>query len=75
MLIYITEVIVGLVLLIWGADRFVHGAAAAARNLGVAPLMIGCAVNRTWLSATRLVQISPMSGWFSVLLLCSNQSN
>ncbi len=34
----------GLVLLIWGADRFVHGAAATARNLGVAPLMIGLTV-------------------------------
>jgi cation:H+ antiporter len=40
----ITEVIVGLTLLIWGADRFVHGAAAMARNLGVAPLMIGLTI-------------------------------
>ena len=31
-------------LLIWGADRFVHGAAATARNLGVAPLLIGLTV-------------------------------
>ena len=38
------HVIAGLVLLIWGADRFVHGAAACARNLGVAPLMIGLTV-------------------------------
>jgi len=38
------EVIAGLVLLIWGADRFVHGAAATARNLGVAPLLIGLTV-------------------------------
>jgi cation:H+ antiporter len=37
-------VIAGLVLLIWGADRFVHGAAATARNLGVAPLMIGLTI-------------------------------
>ena len=37
-------VIAGLILLIWGADRFVHGAAATARNLGVAPLMIGLTV-------------------------------
>jgi len=37
-------VFAGLVLLIWGADRFVHGAAATARNLGVAPLMIGLTV-------------------------------
>jgi len=40
----ILEVIAGLILLIWGADRFVHGAAAAARNLGVAPLLIGLTI-------------------------------
>ena len=40
----IAELIAGLVLLIWGADRFVHGAAATARNLGVAPLLIGLTV-------------------------------
>jgi cation:H+ antiporter len=34
----------GLTLLLWGADRFVHGASATARNLGVAPLMIGLTV-------------------------------
>lgn len=37
-------VVAGLVLLIWGADRFVHGAAAAARNFGIAPLLIGLTV-------------------------------
>ena len=40
----ISEVFFGLILLIWGADRFVHGAAAMARNLGVAPLMIGLTI-------------------------------
>ena len=40
----IFEVIVGLLLLIWGADRFVHGAAATARNLGVPPLLIGLTI-------------------------------
>jgi len=44
MLDNILLVVAGLVLLIWGADRFVHGAAACARNLGVAPLMIGLTV-------------------------------
>ena len=44
MLVDILTVIAGLILLIWGADRFVHGAAATARNLGVAPLMIGLTV-------------------------------
>jgi cation:H+ antiporter len=44
MLASIAELIVGLLLLIWGADRFVHGAAATARNLGVAPLLIGLTI-------------------------------
>ncbi len=38
------EVFVGLLLLILGADRFVHGAAATARNLGVPPLLIGLTI-------------------------------
>ncbi|MEE8539739.1 MAG: calcium/sodium antiporter, partial [Woeseiaceae bacterium] len=38
------ELIVGLLLLIWGADRLVYGAAASARNLGVAPLLIGLTI-------------------------------
>lgn len=45
--VYIGDVgyiLIGFVLLIWGADRFVHGAAASARNLGVAPLLIGLTV-------------------------------
>ena len=37
-------VIVGLVALIWGADRFVIGAGAMARNLGVPTLLIGLTV-------------------------------
>ena len=40
----IFEIVAGLILLIWGADRFVHGAAATARNLGVAPLLIGLTI-------------------------------
>ena len=40
----IVELIVGLLLLIWGADRLVYGAAATARNLGVAPLLIGLTI-------------------------------
>ena len=44
MLEFTLLVVAGLVLLIWGADRFVHGAAATARNMGVAPLLIGLTV-------------------------------
>ncbi len=44
MTVNILLVVAGLALLIWGADRFVHGAAAGARNLGVAPLLVGLTV-------------------------------
>jgi cation:H+ antiporter len=37
-------IVAGLTLLIWGADRFVHGASATARNMGVAPLLIGLTI-------------------------------
>lgn len=37
-------IVAGLTLLVWGADRFVHGASAAARNMGVAPLLIGLTI-------------------------------
>ena len=40
----IGAIVAGLVLLIWGADRFVHGASAFARNLGIAPLLIGLTI-------------------------------
>lgn len=36
--------VVGLVLLAWGASRFVDGSASAARHLGVPPLLIGMVV-------------------------------
>ena len=44
MTVDIVYLIIGFALLIWAADRFVHGAAATARNLGVAPLLIGLTV-------------------------------
>lgn len=37
-------IVAGLILLIWGAERFVHGAAATARNMGIAPLLIGLTI-------------------------------
>lgn len=49
------QIVAGLLLLIWGADRFVHGAAAIARNLGVAPLLIGLTVVAFATSAPEIV--------------------
>ena len=37
-------IIIGFGLLVWGAERFVHGAAAIAKNFGVSPLIIGLTV-------------------------------
>ena len=37
-------IIVGFIVLVWGADRFVLGGAASARCLGVSPLIIGLTI-------------------------------
>lgn len=44
MLIATAAVIAGLALLVWSADRFVIGASATARNLGVSPMVIGLTI-------------------------------
>ncbi|NTS75896.1 calcium/sodium antiporter [Catenovulum sp. SM1970] len=44
MLITSILLIVGLIGLVWSADRFVYGAAALARNLGLSPLIIGLTI-------------------------------
>ncbi len=44
MILNVVAVIGGFALLVWAADRFVTGAAALARNLGVAPIIIGLTI-------------------------------
>lgn len=44
MWIQLVALIAGFGLLVWGADRFVVGAAGTARNLGVSPLLIGLTI-------------------------------
>ncbi|MCB1792434.1 MAG: calcium/sodium antiporter [Gammaproteobacteria bacterium] len=44
MLLAVGSILLGFALLVWGADRFVIGAAALARNLGVPPLLIGLTI-------------------------------
>ena len=41
---YISALIGGFVLITWGADRFVLGASATARNFGISPLLIGLTI-------------------------------
>lgn len=45
----------GLALLVWGADRFVEGAAAAARHFGMPPLLIGMVIVGFGTSAPEMV--------------------
>lgn len=44
LLLAIIFVVVGLVLLIWSADRFVFGASSVARNSGISPMIIGLTI-------------------------------
>lgn len=51
----IVSIVGGLLLLVWGADRFVHGASAIARNLGVQPLLIGLTIVAFATSAPEII--------------------
>lgn len=44
MLFNILILVAGLALLVWSADKFVYGAAAFARNLGLPPMLIGLTI-------------------------------
>ena len=41
---FIIAIVAGFAILIWGADRFVDGAANIARNFGVSPLVVGLTI-------------------------------
>lgn len=55
MLLPVLAVVVGLVLLVWSADRFVDGAAATARHLGMPTLLIGMVIIGFGTSAPEMV--------------------
>jgi len=55
MLLPVLAVVLGLVLLVWSADRFVDGAAATARHLGMPTLLIGMVIIGFGTSAPELV--------------------
>ena len=44
MLTAIALIVIGLVILVWSADKFVIGAAATARHLGMSPLLVGLTI-------------------------------
>ena len=65
MLLALAAIVVGLVVLVWSADRFVEGASAAAVHGGVPPLLIGMLIIGFGTSAPEL----------SVSVLSSMQGN
>ncbi len=56
------SVLLGFVFLVWGADRFVHGAAATARNLGVSPMIIGLTIVGIGTSAPEILVSAMAAG-------------
>lgn len=52
----------GFLFLVWGADRFVVGAAATARNLGVSPLIVGLTIVGFGTSAPEML-VSAVAAW------------
>lgn len=62
MFLHVLALLLGLALLCWSADRFVEGAAASAKNLGVPPLLIGMVIVGFGTSAPEMV-VSVISSW------------
>jgi len=62
MMLFLFAVIAGFVLLVWGANRFVTGASATARNLGVSPLIIGLTIVGFGTSAPEML-IAGIASW------------
>lgn len=55
MLLIVGALVLGLILLVWSSDRFVGGAAALARQLGVSPLVIGLTIVALGTSAPEIL--------------------
>ena len=51
----ILAMLFGLIGLVWGADRFVTGSAAVARNFGISPMMIGLTIVSIGTSAPEII--------------------
>jgi len=62
MLFTTAEIIIGLALLAWGGDRFIAGASATARNLGVPPVLVGLTIVGFATSAPEML-VSALAAW------------
>lgn len=55
MILQVVIFLIGLAVLSWSADRFVYGASALAKNIGVSPMMIGLTIVAMGSSAPEIV--------------------
>ena len=62
MLSFAVALVLGFLFLVWGADRFVFGAAGTARNLGISPLIIGLTIVGFGTSAPEML-VSAVAAW------------
>ncbi|MFH4474227.1 calcium/sodium antiporter [Vibrio parahaemolyticus] len=62
MLEAVALLIVGLILLVWSADKLVFGSAAIARNVGISPLVIGMTILAMGSSAPEMM-VSATAAW------------
>ncbi|MCB1756202.1 MAG: calcium/sodium antiporter, partial [Gammaproteobacteria bacterium] len=62
MLLNLLALITGLALLVWSSDKFILGASATAKSLGVSPLMIGLTIVGFGTSAPEML-VSAMAAW------------
>ena len=69
MLLAIGAVVLGLILLVWSADRFVDGAAATAGHLGLPSLLIGILVIGFGTSAPEMM-VSALAAWQGIRVNC-----
>ncbi|MFH1134958.1 MAG: calcium/sodium antiporter [Pseudomonadota bacterium] len=62
MALVVLALVLGLVVLVWSADRFVDGSAVAARHFGVPPLLIGMVIVGFGTSAPEML-VSALAAW------------
>ncbi len=55
MILFLCAIVIGLIVLVWSADRFVSGAVSTALNLGMTPIMVGLTVVAFGTSAPELI--------------------
>ncbi|MEH6651485.1 MAG: calcium/sodium antiporter [Motiliproteus sp.] len=55
MLLPVIAILIGFVILVWSADRFVNGAAATAKNFGMSPMLIGLTIVSLGTSAPEML--------------------